>query len=306
MKLFGKPGEKAPLTAKVDVEHPKTGLPELDENPGLFKLILYAVNEACNEVVRTGEQWPFAAIETPSGRFIQGFRNARLELAYEEARRALLTAPSDAQLYALAWAAYLTHEGVRYETVMVEGGERGKARGVRIGQKYKQHLPEVRFQPIGDPAVLGSGDNLLTLASDSEAASRLRPVFMRITADIDHDQSAGKAQSYEFRRCQELVLAFGDLGLPFRKELQKKPDMVHVVMNRRAWATIFNPDAKEVVLGRDTLYPIRGAEPFPGFKEDGVVMIGYMPPPPTGNEPPAMGMFVLWAAMFKVTYKEQA
>ena len=246
---------------------------------------------------------PLATIETPLGRFVQGFKHERLEMGYDEARQALLAAPPYAERYARAWAGYITLQGVRYEAALVAGGERGKQRGATMGQRYKRQLPDVSIQPIGNLAILGPGDNLLTLANDLEGASKLRPVFQRITADVGHDQSTGndKAPAYGFRRCQELVLAFGDLDLPFRKELQKKPDMVHVIMERKTWATVFKPEAKEVYLGRDTLFPIRGGQPFTGFNEDGLIMIGYMPPLPTRSEAPAVGLFVLWAAMFKVT-----
>jgi hypothetical protein len=303
MKSLDDIDKSPPDTSRANPDAPKTGLPELDENPKLLKLMLFALNEGCKELVRTGKQTPLAVIETSSDQFMQGFKNERLELGYEEARQALLTAPSDAERYALAWAGYVTLQGVRYETVMVAGGERGKARGVMMGQRYKQQLPEVRFQPIGNPTILGPGDNLLTMASDPDVLSKLRPIFVKITADVDHNQSAGndKAPSYEFKSCQELILSFGDLDLPFRKELQKKPDMVHVIMGRRAWVTIFKPDAKEVVLCRDTLYPIRGGEPFPGFNEDGAIMIGYMPPVPTRDDTPLVGLFVLWTGMFMIS-----
>ncbi|HME19428.1 MAG TPA: hypothetical protein VKF15_06825 [Nitrososphaerales archaeon] len=304
MKFLHKADRSAPEAARADSESPKTGLPELDENPKLLKLMLFALNEACKEIARTGGQTPLAVIETPTGQYIQGFTGKRLEFEYEEARQALLTAPSDAERYALAWAGYLTLQGIRYETVLVGGGERGKARGATMGQRYKQHLPEVRFQPIGNPTILGPGDNLLTLANDPEAASKLRPAFERITADVDHNRASGndKAPAYEFKRCAELILSFGDLDLPFRKELQKKPDSVHVVMNRRAWATAFKPDAKEVFLNRGMLFPIRGNEPFMGFNEDGLIMICYMPPVPTGDKAPAeVGMVVYWMAEFKIS-----
>jgi len=303
-----KVGEGGPRTSTVDVDHPNTGLPELDGSPRLFQLMLFALKEAWNEIARTGEQHPFAAIETVSdAQFIQGFRRERLELAYEEARQALLDAPAEAVRYALSWAGYTTVQGVRYETVMVQGGERGKARGATLGQRYRQRLPDVKFEPIGNPALLGPGDNLLTMSGDPQAAARLVPVFQRITADVDHNKNHENAPSYEFRKCKELILSFGDLDLPYRKELQKKPDTVHVIMGRRAWMTIFKPDAKEVYLVRDTLVPIRANEPFPGFVEDGMIMMGYMPPVPTGEKPPAeVGVVVWWMAEFKITDKEQA
>jgi hypothetical protein len=77
--------------------------------------------------------------------------------------------------------------------------------------------------------------------------------------------------------------------------------MVQVVMGRKTWVTFFKPEAKEVVLARDTLFPIGGAPPFPGFNEDGLIMIGYAPPKPKpGAGPIRLDMFVLWVAIFKI------
>ncbi|MDG6991041.1 MAG: hypothetical protein JRM99_06430 [Nitrososphaerota archaeon] len=255
-----------------------------------------------------GEETPFAMIELPSGRYLQRFKQERLEFGFEEARRALLATPPEVERYALAWVGFLTIQGIRYESVLIDGGERGKPRGARMGLRYRRRPPEVKFEAIGNPMILGAGDNLLTLSGEPDAASKLRPVFAKITADVDHNKSAGnaKAPPYEFDQCQELILSFGDLDLPFRKELQKKPDTVHVIMGPKAWGTTFKPEAKEVYLGRDTLIPLRGGVPFQGFRENGLVLIGYMPPPPTGAEVKNLNVLVLWMASFKTTDKEGA
>ncbi len=304
MKPLGYAGASAPPDGATDSSLPKVGLPELDENPKLFKLMEAALIQACNEVAVIGKQYAFAVIETPSGQFIQGFKNERFELGYDEARQALLAAPPEAERYALTWAGYVAVDGVRYETVMVAGGERGKANGVTMGQRYKV-LPGIKFQPVGNPQILGPDDNLLTLASDPRAASKLKPVLEKITADVDHNRSPGGSNGppYQFRKCKELVLAFGDLDMPFRKELQKKPDMVHVVMNRRIWATIFKPEDKEVYLNRNSLFPLQGQGPFPGFEDDGMIMLGYMPLLPSEGKAPQPSLFVLWAAEFRIADK---
>ncbi len=262
---------------------------------------------AVKEVEATGLQTPFAILETALGEMVQGFKTDRLELGYEEARRAILGAPREAERYALAWPGYMTREGVRYETTFVEGGERGEDRGPVMGQRYKQQLPDVKYLPIGNPAILAPRQNLLTLSSDPDAASKLRPVFTRLTADRAHNHGSGhdEALTYEIKRCGEVFLDFGDLDRPFLKELQKKPDMVHLVMGRRSWITSFRPEDKEVILARDTLVPITGGQPFPGFNEDGIIAIGYAPPEPTGTAASTdFNLVVLWVTMFRITDKE--
>ena len=175
-----------------------------------------------------------------------------------------------------------------------------------MGQKYKQQLPATKFQPIGNVAVLGPGDNLLTMSADPGALSKLRLTYQRIVADVDHNHSPGHENplKYEFEKCTELILALGDLDLPYSKELQKRPDMVQVVIGQGIWATIFGQEDKEVYLSRATLVPFKGERPFPGFVEDGAIVLGYMPPIPTGEiNKQGIGLMVLWATLFKVTDK---
>jgi hypothetical protein len=321
MKLFGRRNsEKPPGKAPADledierpnerpIERPKTGIPEFDDNPELLKLMQQALEEGARQIQTRGWQRPFAVIETPDGQFVQGFTGDRLEMEYEDARKAVLSAPPEATSYALSWAGYLTIDGVRYETVMVQGGQRGKPKAVYMGQRYKQKLPDVKFQPIGNPAVIAPGVNLLTLSLDPDAASKLEPVVIKIRADVDHNSfTAGdKALNYELKPRPGLILEFGDLDLPFRKEFQKKPDTVHVLlkgMRGRIWATVFKPEDKEVYLNRDSLVPLQGGQPFPGFRDDGMIIIGYIPPVPKSDDVKDLVMPMFWGAMFKVTDKE--
>jgi hypothetical protein len=101
-------------------------------------------------------------------------------------------------------------------------------------------------------------------------------------------------------------LGLVDLDRPFRKELQKEPDAVHIVIGRQTWITFFRPEDKEVILARDTLIPIGGAPPFPGFNEDGLIMLGYSAPESTRKEeagPKRLDLVVLWFSKFTVTDK---
>jgi hypothetical protein len=124
-----------------------------------------------------------------------------------------------------------------------------------------------------------------------------------------HNQGPGRDESlsYEIKKSPAVILDLGDLDRPFRKELQKEPDTVHVVIGRQSWITFFRPEAKEVVLNRETLVPGPGVTlPFPGFKDDGIITIGYSPPSSSlkGDGPKDYVLFVLWMTMFKVTDKE--
>jgi hypothetical protein len=293
----------------LESQRPKTNLPILDDNPKLMDLMFDALQPAISEVRQTGSMVPFVILETlASRRMEQSFKTARLEMGYEEARKAILAAPPEAVRYALAWLGYITREGVRYEGILVSGGERGDQQGAVIGVRYKQHMPELKYEPIGGPMILGPRENLLTLAGDPDAATKLTPVFIRLVVDMAHNHGPGhdEALTYQVNKCPTVYLDLGDIDRPFRKELQKEPDTVHVVVGRKSWVTFFRPEDKEVILARDTLIPIGDAGPFPAFNEDGLITIGYSPPSSMLKKdgPKELPLIVLWVTMFKVTDKE--
>ena len=298
----------APVRTFDDMEahRPKTNQPIIDNNPKLMDLMYDASQDAVNEVRRTGSLSPYAILETMAmHRMIQSFKTARLEIGHEEAQKAILAAPPEATRYAFAWLGYVTLDGVRYEAILVGGGERGEQQGAIMALRYKQHLPEVRYEPIGNPMILPPGENLLTLSADPDAASKLRPNYTRLVADMAHNHGPrhDEALTYEIRKCGAVHLDLGDLDRPFRKELQKAPDTVHVVMGRKSWVTFFSPEAKEVVLARDTLIPLGDAGVFPAFNEGGLITIGYSPPFSRLKKdgPKELPLIVLWVTMFKVT-----
>jgi hypothetical protein len=295
----------------LESQRPKTNLPTLDDNPKLMDLMFDALQPAIREVRQTGSMAPFVILETlASRRMEQSFKTARLEMGYEEARRAIIAAPPEAVRYALVWLGYITREGVRYEGILVSGGERGDQQGAVIGVRYKQHLPELKYEPIGGPMILGPRENLLTLAGDPDAASKLTSTFTRLVVDMAHNHGPGHDENltYEIKKCSAVYLDLRDLDRPFRKELGKEPDTVHVVVGRQSWFTFFKPEDKEVVLARDTLIPIGDAGLFPAFNDDGLITIGYSPPKfGLKNEgPKQLDLIVHWMTMFKVTDKDVA
>lgn len=119
----------------------------------------------------------------------------------------------------------------------------------------------------------------------------------RILADHYHDKvAAGQgALAYEFCKSKGLVLGLAGLRIP-RKEMENKPNTVHVVTGRGIWSTAFDYTAAEVQLTPETLSPVRGDQPFPGFNEDGVIVVGHLPPTKTG-----LGVF--WMTMYKIAHQ---
>jgi hypothetical protein len=158
--------------------------------------------------------------------------------------------------------------------------------------------------------ILGPHENVLTLAGDPDAVSKLQPVFTRLTADMAHNHGPGHDEDliYQIKKCPTVCLDLGDLDRPFRKELQKEPDIVQVVIGQQTWITFFKPEDNEVILARDTLIPVGEARPFTGFNEDGLIILGYSPPESALKKeetgPKRLDLIVLWLSEFTVTDKQ--
>ncbi len=59
---------------------------------------------------------------------------------------------------------------------------------------------------------------------------------------------------------------------------------------------MFKPEAREVALARDARVRTKG-NPFPGFREDGAIAIGYF----TNS----LQFLVVWASMFEIEGKKR-
>ena len=244
----------------IEAGRPKTRFALLDDNPRLMALMFEALQQGVTGTRKNELMPPFVVIETLAGRrMLQSFKSDRLEMGFEEARAAILAAPTEAIRYAFCCLGYSTVEGVRYETVLVKGGERGDNQAAAVGQRYKQHLPEIKCEPIGNATIFGPCENYLTLARDPAALAKLPPTLIRLTVDMAHNHGPGhdEALKYEIRKTPVIHLNLGDLDRPFRKELQKEPDMVNVTIRGRKWMTMFGPKDKEVVLARIHSLPWR-------------------------------------------------
>ncbi|MGD0636832.1 MAG: hypothetical protein ABSA72_02160 [Nitrososphaerales archaeon] len=124
------------------LQRPKTKVPTLDDNPKLMDPMSDVLERGVGVVKKTGSMSPFGFLETfASSRMLQTFKTPRLELGFDEARKAILAAPPEVTRYALAWLGYITLEGVRYETIFVGGGERGEAQGATMGRGTSSTCP---------------------------------------------------------------------------------------------------------------------------------------------------------------------
>jgi hypothetical protein len=129
---------------------------KLDSSVALNDLLFAALDHAV-ESVRTGEDLiPFILTEGVQGqRAIRRFFADRLEWAVSEAKAAASSLTSEVLRYAISYDGYLTVAGERFDTVVVEGGERGAGPGWSLGQRYRKSSAEHAFEVVGNPVLLG-------------------------------------------------------------------------------------------------------------------------------------------------------
>jgi hypothetical protein len=122
-------------------------------NDLLFKALDHAVDS-----VSTGEDLiPFILTETTYGqRTLRRFQSDRLEWSVEQAKVAAANLSGEVVRYAVAYDAYVTVAGERFDTVVVEAGERGAGPGWSLGQRYRKASSGQQFAIVGNPLHLGN------------------------------------------------------------------------------------------------------------------------------------------------------
>jgi len=121
-------------------------------NDLLFRALDHAVDS-----VSTGEDLiPFILSENARGkRTLQRFQSDRLEWSVSEAKLAAASLPHEVVRYAIAYDAYVTVASERFDTVVVEAGERGAGPGWSLGQRYRKPSGGRMFEIVGNPILLG-------------------------------------------------------------------------------------------------------------------------------------------------------
>ena len=133
---------------------------ELDSSVALNDLMFAALDHAVDSV-STGEDLIAFILTEDIGRqrSLQRFFADRLELAAEEAKSAASSLPGNVVRYAVAFDAYVTVAGERFDTVVVEACERDAGAGWSLGQRYRKQVGERKFEVVGNPVLLGKVEN---------------------------------------------------------------------------------------------------------------------------------------------------
>ena len=79
----------------------------------------------------------------------------------EEARKIVAGACSFAKIYEIVSAGYLHKDGIKYDAVVAEAGEKGESKALVFAQRYIENNEIESFQKIGRPGIVNTVENLL-------------------------------------------------------------------------------------------------------------------------------------------------
>jgi hypothetical protein len=125
-------------------------------------VIFFALDHGIESVRASGGPLiPFVIIEG-SKRELNRFVLERLEDALARACEFVAGASVDAAFHAIAYDEYITVEGNKFDSILVEGGERGRPKSLLFAQRYqpKKRLFS-KFRTIGNAAFIGEAENRL-------------------------------------------------------------------------------------------------------------------------------------------------
>ncbi len=129
---------------------------KLDSSVALNDLLFKALDHAVDSVSTGEDLIPFMLSESAQGqRTLQRFLSDRLELSVGQAKSAAANLSNEVVRYAIAYDAYVTVAGERFDTVVVEAGERGAGPGWSLGQRYRKPSGGHQFEVVGNPMLLG-------------------------------------------------------------------------------------------------------------------------------------------------------
>jgi hypothetical protein len=128
----------------------------------LADLVFLALDHSVDSVRASGGPLtPFIAYEHDGKRELHRFAAERLEDGQQRAREAIAALPPSVTAYALAYDGFITVQGKKFDAILVEASERGRAAGVRMAQRYIPKKFLRIFQTVGNPALLGECETLI-------------------------------------------------------------------------------------------------------------------------------------------------
>jgi hypothetical protein len=135
---------------------------QVDISEQFADVIFFALDHGIDSIRSSGGPLtPFVVFDQGGQRALKRFVAETLELSQAEAREAIKTCPSDVASCAVAYDGYITVDGKKWDAVLVEAFERGRASGVRMAQRYVPKKFLRKFHTEGNAALLGACEMLL-------------------------------------------------------------------------------------------------------------------------------------------------
>jgi hypothetical protein len=141
-----------------------------DNNQELVDLATFALNHGIDSIREGGDLIPFALIEYfDKKRHLNRFVADRLEVGVAKAMEYIENLRNDPTVkrYAIAFSGYTTVEGIKYESIVVESGERDSELGYVVAQRFKREGIFKKFDLIGSPIAQPTQTNLISTKGTS-------------------------------------------------------------------------------------------------------------------------------------------
>ena len=131
------------------------------ENSKLNDLMFYALDHGVSSINEGGPLIPFVVFESNGARKISRFVTQPYEVSVEKARNFILTEKKNIDRYALAFDGFVTPQGIKYDAILVQAGEKGSNEAMAVGIRYKPKTSSQKFETIGNPILFPAIKNPL-------------------------------------------------------------------------------------------------------------------------------------------------
>ena len=131
-------------------------MPKLNISERLMEVVFSAVQEGMGTLKAEQDLIPFVLLLTKEGVTLQRFSDEDTTIAIERAQASIQEADDEALAYVLVFDSQIEVDGKDSDALMIESGERGKAKGWRFIQRYQAQAGTTPVSPIGELAYLGS------------------------------------------------------------------------------------------------------------------------------------------------------
>jgi len=132
----------------------------MKENKVLNGLMFLALDHGVDSVSEGGPLIPFALTKMTGKPNLTRIQVERLE----DSRNATIgiVLEKNPKMYAIAYDGYVTIKNKKFDAIIVEAGQRGEKKALKLCQRYVPKKSLRKFTKIGNPAYLGEVDNILS------------------------------------------------------------------------------------------------------------------------------------------------